>query len=325
MNVFLAEDDVVTRHLLQTLLSRWGYTILTAEDGNRAIELLRGLPMPTLVLLDWMMPGVAGTDVCRELRRRYSVRDAYVIMLTALNQPEDVVEGLEAGVDDYLCKPITPVELRARLQIGTRILSIESELINARRYLNYEMTHDETTGLFNRSSILKVLGENIDQSLHENVPLAIALVQIDSQLARSMSLDIETAVVSGFANTLSTAAQSAIQSLRPYDAIGRFGDNEFLVVFPGVGRSGAINLAMRLLAGIGRKPAMVPISANIGVASTDGASDLKVDSLVQDAEQALRLAVANGPNRIEFASVREGLILPSTALEGCESKAGCAH
>lgn len=325
MNVFLAEDDVVTRHLLQTLLSRWGYTILTAEDGNRAIELLRGLPMPTLVLLDWMMPGVAGTDVCRELRRRYSVRDAYVIMLTALNQPEDVVEGLEAGVDDYLCKPITPVELRARLQIGTRILSIESELINARRYLNYEMTHDETTGLFNRSSILKVLGENIDQSLHENVPLAIALVQIDSQLARSMSLDIETAVVSGFATTLSTAAQSAIQSLRPYDAIGRFGDNEFLVVFPGVGRSGAINLAMRLLAGIGRKPAIAPISANIGVASTDGASDLKVDSLVQDAEHALRLAVANGPNRIEFASVREGLILPSTALEGCESKAGCAH
>src|SRR3954471_1608691 len=100
MNVFLAEDDVVTRNLLQTLLSRWGYTTLTAEDGTRAIELLRALPTPTLVLLDWMMPGVAGTDVCRKLRQQYSIRDAYVIMLTALNQPEDVVEGLEAGVDD---------------------------------------------------------------------------------------------------------------------------------------------------------------------------------------------------------------------------------
>ena len=324
MNVFLAEDDVVTRHLLQTLLSRWGYATFTAEDGSRAVELLRALPMPTLVLLDWMMPGVAGTDVCRELRRQYSVRDCYVIMLTALNQPEDVVEGLEAGVDDYLCKPITPVELRARLQIGTRILSIESELINARRYLNYEMTHDETTGLLNRSSILKVLAENLDQSLHENVPLAIALVQVDAQLARSMSLDIESAVVGRLAGSLSSAARSAIQSLRPYDAIGRFGDNEFLAVFPGVGRSGAMNLAMRLLVGMGRKPTLVPVSANIGVASTDGASDFKVDSLVQDAEQALRIAVANGPNRIEFASIKEGLILPSVAQVVCDSSDGCA-
>jgi two-component system, cell cycle response regulator len=132
VNALIAEDDIVTRHLLETLLSRWGYKIISAEDGSRAMELLPSLPTPTLVLLDWMMPGVTGTDVCRNIRRLYSTQDAYVIMLTALNQAEDVIEGLEAGVDDYLCKPMTPFELRARLQIGSRILSIESELITAR-------------------------------------------------------------------------------------------------------------------------------------------------------------------------------------------------
>jgi diguanylate cyclase (GGDEF)-like protein len=311
MNVLLAEDDIVTRHLLQTLLSRWGYTIVTAEDGTGAFEMLPRLPLPTLVLLDWMMPGMAGTDVCRKLRQLYSAKDAYVIMLTALNQPEDVVEGLEAGADDYLCKPVTPVELRARLQIGTRILSIESEIINARRNLVYEITHDEMTGLLSYNSILKVLAGTIDQSLHENVPLAIGLVQIDSRRARTISLAFEKALVGQAAGSLASAIESVLSSVRAYDTIGRFRDNTFLVIFPGVGRSGAMNLAMRLLAGLSKTSTLVPTVANIGVASTDGASDYKIDSLVQAAEQALRLAVANGPNRIEFASVREGLILPS--------------
>jgi two-component system, cell cycle response regulator len=311
MNAFLAEDDIVTRHLLQTLLSRWGYTLLTAEDGTSAIEMLPSLPIPTVVLLDWMMPGMAGTDVCRKLRQLYSTKNAYVIMLTALNQPEDVVEGLESGADDYLCKPVTPVELRARLQIGTRILSIESELMSARRNLVYEITHDEMTGLLSQNSILKVLAGTIDQSLHENVPLAIGLVQIDSRRARSMSLELETAVVGQAAESLAVVTENVLSSVRSYDAIGRFGDNSFLAIFPGVGRSGAMNLAMRLLAGLSRTTTLVPTFANIGVASTDGASDYKVDNLVQAAEQALRVAIANGPNRIEFAPVRGGLILPS--------------
>jgi two-component system cell cycle response regulator len=315
MNVFLAEDDVVTRHLLQTLLTRWGYTLTTAEDGSRAVEVLESLKTPTLVLLDWMMPGVAGTDVCRKLRKLYSSREAYVIMLTALNQPEDVVEGLEAGVDDYLCKPMTPVELRARLQIGTRILSIESDLISARKNLAHEIAHDEITGLLNQRLILEVLAAHIDQSLRQNLPLAIALVQVDSRQARTMSLELESVVIGDAAESVAAAAQSAMRSVRTYDAIGRFGDNTFLAIFPGVGRSGAMNLAMRLLAGLSRKRSLVPLAANIGVASTDGASDSKVETLVQAAERALRTAVSNGPNRIEFAPLNGGLILPSHVAE----------
>ena len=311
MNAFLAEDDVVTRHLLQTLLSRWGYAICSAEDGNRAIEMLPSIPTPTLVLLDWMMPGVAGTDVCRKLRQLYSPQQAYVIMLTALNQPEDVVEGLEAGVDDYLSKPITPVELRARLQIGNRMLSIESDLVHIRKSLSYELRHDQATGLLTRESILKVLGQTMDQSIHDDVPMAIALVQIDSAYARSLSLELESALIGRAAESLTIAARSALQSVRSYDAIGRFGDNNFLAIFPGVGRQGAMNLAMRLLAGLCRTASTVPVAANIGLATTDGASDFVVESLVQAAEQGLRIALANGPNRIEFGNVTGRLILPS--------------
>jgi len=315
MNVFLAEDDVVTRHLLQTLLTRWGYKLSMAEDGARAVEMLKTLPTPTLVLLDWMMPGVAGTDVCRRLRQLYDPKDAYVIMLTALNQPEDVVEGLEAEVDDYLCKPMTPVELRARLQIGTRILSIESDLIGARRNLAYEITHDEVTGLLNQKSILEVLAGHIDQSLRQNLPLAIALVQIDSRRAHSLSFEIESVIIGEAAESVADVAKSAMESVRTYDAIGRFSENTFLAVFPGVGRSGAMNLAMRLLAGLSRKKSLLPIAANIGVASTDGASDSRVETLVQAAARALIAAVANGPNRIEFAPLNGGLILPSHVAE----------
>lgn len=311
MNVLIAEDDVVTRHLLETLLSRWGYKIVSAEDGSRALELLPSLPIPTLVLLDWMMPGVTGTDVCRSIRKRYSPQDAYVIMLTALNQAEDVIEGLEAGVDDYLCKPMTPFELRARLQIGARILSIEGELIGTRKKLAYEIDHDEATGVLNRNSILNVLARNIEQSFQQNFPLAIALVRIDSRYARSLSLEIESAVMGGAADSMIGAAQSAIRCVRAYDAFGRFGDDSFLAIFPGVGEEAAINLAMRLLAGLNQQTSLVPVAANIGIAAVNGASGANVDSLIHAAERALRTAVQRGPNRIEVAAIAEELILPS--------------
>ena len=311
MNALIAEDDVVTRHLLETLLSRWGYKIISAEDGNRAMELLPSLPIPSLVLLDWMMPGVTGTDVCRSIRRRYSPQDAYVIMLTALNQAEDVIEGLEAGVDDYLCKPMTPFELRARLQIGAHILSIEGDLIDARKKLAYEIIHDEATGVLNRNSIFNVLVRNIQQSSQQNLPLAIALVKIDSRYARSLSSEIESAVMGGAVESMAGVAQSALRCVRPYDTFGRFGEDSFLAVFPGVGEEAATNLAMRLLAGLNQQTSVVPIAANIGIAAMDGASGANVEGLIQAAERALRNATQRGPNRIEVSTMAEELILPS--------------
>lgn len=309
MITFIAEDDVVTRHLLQTLLSRWGYTVVTAEDGDTAVAMIDTLEHPALVLLDWMMPGVVGPEVCRRLRNRLSPQDAYVIMLTALSQPEDIVEGLESGVDDYLAKPITPVELRARLQVGSRILNIEKDLIDARRSLAYEIAHDELTGLLNRRSIFEVLAYNIARSARESVPLAVALVEVDTSSTRALGMAFESSLLGQAAECLASAAQGAAKSLRQYDAIGRFGDQSFLVIFPGVGRTGAMNLAMRLMAGLTRHGGGLSIAANIGVASTEGVPEADSDAVILAAEQALARARLVGRNLIEYSSVTGELIL----------------
>jgi diguanylate cyclase (GGDEF)-like protein len=179
----------------------------------------------------------------------------------------------------------------------------------------YEITHDEVTGLLNRNSIVNVLVRNIEQSLANNLPLAIALVQIDSRYAHSLSLEIESAIIGGAADSIAGAAHNALRSVRAYDAIGRFGEDSFLAIFPGVGGEAATNLAMRLLAGLNRQTSLVPVAANIGIATTDGASDASVDNLIQGAEKALALATQRGPNRIEFATLAEGLILPSHRVE----------
>ncbi len=316
MITFLAEDDVVTRHLLQTLLSRWGYTVVTAEDGTRAVSMLETIERPALVLLDWMMPGIAGTEVCRRLRQRFSPQDAYVIMLTALSQPEDIVEGLEAGVDDYLAKPITPMELRARLQIGSRILNIEKDLIDARTSLAYEISHDPLTGVLNRQSILEVLSSNIASSARENVPLAVALVHIDTARSQLVGTAIETALLGQAADYLHQAARGALDSVREYDAVGRFGDQCFMVIFPGVGRSAAMNQAMRLMAGLARRGGASGIAASIGVTSTEGVPEADTETVIAAAEQALSRSRVTGINLIEYGPVTGEVILASTALAG---------
>jgi two-component system, cell cycle response regulator len=315
MLTYLAEDDIVTRHLLQTLLSRWGYTVQTASDGVAADVMLQSLQPPAIVMLDWMMPGAVGPDVCRKLRQAHPPHDAYVIMLTALNQPEDIVEGLEAGIDDYLPKPVTPVELRTRLQIGSRIITLERQLISARKSLDYEITHDELTGLLSREAVLKVLSEHVEHSVRENLPLGVALVKLDSSRARSFSLDFEAALIGEAAESLVAASQGALKSIRMYDVIGRFSDCSFLVIFPGVGRNGATNLSIRLLAGLTGNSGILPMCVNIGVTTSEGSSNEVAETLILAAERALRRSVSQGPNTIEYSGVTEGLILPSQMPE----------
>lgn len=128
MRVLIAEDDPDTRPLLQALLTKWGYEVVATADGTAALAELEGDDAPQLAILDVMMPGLDGIEVCRRVRQRPNPVPTYVMLLTAKTGKDTVVEGLQAGADDYITKPFDTNELRARVQVGTRILKLQQEL-----------------------------------------------------------------------------------------------------------------------------------------------------------------------------------------------------
>jgi DNA-binding response OmpR family regulator len=128
VRILIAEDDVVSRHLLETTLTKWGYEVISTTDGMQAFDALSQPDAPSLAVLDWMMPGMDGAEVCQRARSLGTDRLLYIILLTAKGRKEDIVQGLTAGADDYIIKPFDRSELKARINVGERILRLEAEL-----------------------------------------------------------------------------------------------------------------------------------------------------------------------------------------------------
>ena len=128
MKILIAEDDPVSATLLQTLLTQWDYEVVITENGDDALSVLSADDGPSLAILDWMMPGLSGPAVCRKIRSAPPSRPLYLILLTRLGKRDNIVEGLEAGADDYLAKPFDAAELRARVRAGRRVVNLEREL-----------------------------------------------------------------------------------------------------------------------------------------------------------------------------------------------------
>jgi DNA-binding response OmpR family regulator len=135
MRILIAEDDAVSRRRLEATLQKWGYEVLAVEDGLAAWEVLQGEMPPPLAILDWMMPGMDGIEVCRKVRERSPSRPLYIIVLTARGSREDVVAGLQAGGDDYVTKPFDREELHARVRVGLRVLQLQMNLADRVREL----------------------------------------------------------------------------------------------------------------------------------------------------------------------------------------------
>ncbi len=128
MRILIAEDDAVSRRLLEATLVKWGYEVIMTTDGLQALEILRHPDAPSLAILDWMMPGMDGAEVCLKARATAGDRLLYIVLLTAKGRKEDIVEGLTAGADDYVVKPFDRAELKARINAGERILRLQAEL-----------------------------------------------------------------------------------------------------------------------------------------------------------------------------------------------------
>lgn len=128
MRILIAEDDPVSRRILVAILMKWGHEVVVTHDGLEAWQALQAEDAPSLAILDWMMPAIDGLEVCRRVRELPKTIIPYIILLTAKHGVEEVVKGMEAGADDYLTKPYHRDELRVRVQVGARIVELQTKL-----------------------------------------------------------------------------------------------------------------------------------------------------------------------------------------------------
>ncbi len=140
MRILIAEDDPVSRRVLEATISKFGYDVVVTADGTEAWAVLQGGEAPSLVILDWMMPGLDGVEICRRVREIPTATPPYLILLTAKSEKGDVVAGLDAGANDYLTKPFDRLELRARIQVGAQVLELQKSLADRVRELEDAMT-----------------------------------------------------------------------------------------------------------------------------------------------------------------------------------------
>jgi len=144
MKILIAEDDAISRRLLQATLTKWGHEVAVTAHGEEAWQALQQPDAPALIILDWLMPGMDGVEICRRARARDALQSAYIILLTARTNKDDIVEGLQSGADDYVTKPFDHAELRARVQVGIRVLSLQTALADRVRELEEAVSSVQT-------------------------------------------------------------------------------------------------------------------------------------------------------------------------------------
>jgi len=173
VRILIADDDPVSRRRVEIWLQRWGFEVAVTSNGTEALRILQQENPPRLAILDWMMPEMEGAQVCQEVRKVEGRPYTYLLLLTARGQAGDIVEGLDAGADEYLCKPFNPTELRARIRAGCRILDLEERLLATSEAFRVQATHDTLTGLWNRAAIIETLHSELARSDREDSHFAL--------------------------------------------------------------------------------------------------------------------------------------------------------
>ncbi|MFN7950033.1 MAG: diguanylate cyclase [Blastocatellia bacterium] len=301
MKILIAEDDPISACLLEQTLSGWGYEVITATDGNEAWAALQRQDGPNLAILDWMMPGMDGIEVCREVRKLAREPYTYLLLLTSKEQEEDIVEGLDAGADDFITKPFRPLELKSRLGTGRRILRLQDALIAAREEVRMLATHDVLTGIWNRRAIMDHLYSELSRCGRHHLPIGVMMGDLD--FFKEIN---DTFGHAGGDAVLREAATRIKNSLRPYDAVGRYGGEEFLIVVPECTVNGVTSVADRILSTLREKPFVLaggeqPLTISLGIASCGEVSERQMELVLEVADQALYRAKKAGRNRFELA------------------------
>jgi two-component system cell cycle response regulator len=309
MKILVADDDLVSRRMLEKALVRAGYEVIAVPDGSAAAAYLCTPEGPRLALLDWDMPELDGPEVCRLVRQKKDQGYVYMILLTSKGLKTDVIAGLGAGADDYLIKPFDIDELKARLRTGQRILHLEGRLVEARENMRYKATHDALTSLFNRGVIMDLLTREVSRVRREKVPTAILLCDLDHFKRIN---DTHGHLVGD--EVLQEVARRLLYSVRSYDYVGRYGGEEFLIILNNCSATTAAARAEQIRLAISHVPiessaGALPVTMSIGLHHTENWGSRSVEELLQEVDTALYTAKAHGRNRVSIAIPSQGEVL----------------
>jgi two-component system cell cycle response regulator len=297
MKILLVEDSRLERHKISRYLTEWRLDFVAVESGTEALTILEGSEPPNMVLLDWMLPDLDGIDVCRRIRT-YGASGPYIyiVMLTAKSLKQDLLIAMAAGADDYLAKPIDPSELRARIMAGKRLLELQQSL-------RFAATHDFLTNLLNRSEILAAIDKERSRGGREGKPTTIIMADIDHFKRINDSLGHAAGD-----EVLKEVGRRLKSDLRPYDVVGRYGGEEFLIILPGCDLTTGARRADELRNLVAKDPIFTPFGTTTATVSLGVTAafnrECSVPDLLREADMCMYAAKKKGRNRVEFLSAK---------------------
>jgi len=298
IKILVAEDDLVSRLMLTSAIKKWGYEPIAVDNGKSALEILSNESPPLLAILDWVMPEMDGIDVVKALRKNKGEIPTYIIMLTTKTEKENLIEGLETGADDYIRKPFDADELWARIRVGLRTVTLQRDLLDTQRALEYEAIHDPLTGCLNRRGILERLREELERSQRTGEQLCVAMCDLDHFKKINDNYGHQTGddVLKGF-------VQIICSQLRPYDKLGRLGGEEFLILIPNITESYARSALERLNRMV-QNTELETCAGKMNITVSIGGIIIKektnVDDIIKRVDSALYTAKEKGRNKVIF-------------------------
>jgi len=298
--IVVAEDHRGTRRMLIQMLRTWGFVVLPAKSGPEVLNIVEQTRPPELIVLSRMLPGIDIFELCQRLCCRHSDYSPYILVLAMQSDQREVVRALESGAAEYLTTPFEAQELRARLLVASRILKRQENLILSRDKFRCLATTDPLTGVWNRRSINQILKDELARASGSEASTGVLLVDLDHFKKVN---DTHGHLAGDF--VLQETSRRLKNALRPYDSIGRYGGEEFLVVVPNAAEAELCQLAERLRKAIESESirvgeSQIRITLSIGATIAPSGESL-LSKVIATADAALYNAKRFGRNRFMFA------------------------
>lgn len=299
MKILIAEDSATCRMILSTALKENGYEVIETVDGQHAWEEMQKPDAPQLAILDWIMPKMDGLTLLGKIRAQKTERPPYIIMLTGKDNKDDIILGLDAGANDYLSKTFDKRELRARVEVGRRMIELQDALIITNEKLAFQATHDALTGVLNRRAILSRLEEEFYKNDDQSITIGMCDIDHFKKINDTYGHQTGDEVLCGLIEIFK-------ECFSPTDYFGRIGGEEFLIVTSSSTKTTASELFENCRRHIDdtkikTRSGDLPITVSIGVASCTSKST--VDALLGAADSALYQAKNQGRNRVCYKSI----------------------